>query len=479
MSIMIPHTRQMCLCYIAIAFTLTEATSRELDQPKVLLVSFDGFRWDYIHRVPMPRFKYVMENGIHVNRVTNIFITKTYPNHYTLVTGLYAENHGIVANEMYDQALNKTFSMNGMDIYDPVWWDEAYPLWVTNQIQGHKSGAAMWPGTDVQIRGMYPTHYMIYNISVPFEDRVTQLIDWFRGKEPVNFGLLYWEEPDQSGHEFGPDNPFMDKVIVDIDLKLGHLVEQLKNAGLWNTINLIVTSDHGMTQCSRDRIIELDLYIDRDLYTWIDFTPVSAILPKEGKNNEIYDALVNAHPHMTVYKKEDIPDRFHYKHNKRIQPIIAVADEGWTINQNKTTGKFNLGNHGYDNTIKSMQPLLIAHGPAFKKNFTKETMDIVDLYPLICHLLGIDPMSNNGTLNNVQELLVNGKVITTEGSAVDIVYQDEINTRGSYAWLGILLGSVLVVGFLIVFVQQVTKRQMSGLNIHQSEMSQPLLSSYI
>ncbi|XP_078069031.1 ectonucleotide pyrophosphatase/phosphodiesterase family member 5 isoform X2 [Mustelus asterias] len=419
-----------------------------------------------------------MENGIHVNQVTNIFITKTYPNHYTLVTGLYAENHGIVANEMYDQALNKTFSMDEMDIFDPAWWDEAEPLWVTNQIQGHKTGAVMWPGTDVQIHDMYPTHYMIYNISVSFEDRVAQLINWFREKEPVNFGLLYWEEPDRSGHELGPENPLMDKVIADVDLKLGYLIEQLQKAGLWDTINLIVTSDHGMTQCSMDRIIELDLYVDHELYTWVDFTPVSAILPKKGKCDEVYDALVNAHPNMTVYKKEDIPDRFHYKHNERIQPIIAVADEGWTITQNKTSGKFTLGNHGYDNTIKSMKPIFVAHGPAFKKNFTKENMTIVDIYPLLCHLLGIDPMPNNGTLTDVQELLVAGKVITTMKSLpVDIMPQVEINTRSSYAWLGILLGSILVVGFLLVFVQRVTKSQMSGLNIHRGEMAQPLLST--
>ncbi|XP_067840587.1 ectonucleotide pyrophosphatase/phosphodiesterase family member 5 [Heptranchias perlo] len=474
---MAPHIWQMCLWQVLITFTLSEAVSLQLEQPKVLLVSFDGFRWDYIHRVPTPHFKYVMENGIHVNRVTNIFITKTYPNHYTLVTGLYAESHGIVANEMYDQDLNKTFSMDRMDIFDPVWWEEAYPLWVTNQIQGHKSGAVMWPGTDVQMHGVSPTHYMIYNISVPFEDRVVRLIDWFRGKEPVNFGLLYWEEPDISGHDLGPDNPLMDKVIADIDLKLGYLVEQLQKAGLWDTINLIVTSDHGMAQCSRDRIIELDQYVDHQLYTWIDFTPVSAILPKKGKHNEVYNALVNAHPNMTVYKKEDIPDRFHYKHNERIQPIIAVADEGWTINQNKTSGKFTLGNHGYDNTIKSMQPIFIAHGPAFKKNFTKEAINSVDLYPLICHLLGIDPVPNNGTFKNVQELLVAVKVNATESSTMENVSQDEINTRGSYAWLGILLGSVLVVGFLIAFVQQVTKSQMSGLNIHRGEMAQPLLPS--
>ncbi|XP_055491538.1 ectonucleotide pyrophosphatase/phosphodiesterase family member 5 [Leucoraja erinacea] len=471
---MTPYSWQVCFLQIVFTFTLTGAVSLHHEQPKVLLVSFDGFRWDYIHKVPTPNFHYVMENGIHVNRVTNIFITKTLPNHYSLITGLYAESHGIVANEMYDKVLNKSFSMEGMEMFDPVWWERAYPLWITNQMQGHQSGTVMWPGTDVQIHGMYPTHYMKYNITVSFEDRVDQLIEWFRGIEPVNFGLLYWEEPDLSGHNLGPDNPLMDRIIADVDLKLGYLIAEIQKAGLWNTINLIVTSDHGMTQCSRERIIELDQYVDCELYTWIDFTPVSAILPKKGKHNEVYNALVNAHPNMTVYKKEDIPDHFHYKHSDRIQPILLVADEGWTINQNKTFGKFTLGDHGYDNRIKSMQPILIAHGPAFKKNFSMESISSVDLYPLLCHLLGIDPLPNNGTFKNIQKLLVSVRVITAGISIMDIESQNGLNM---YAWPGILLGSILVVGFLIVFVQKMTKSQMSGLNVYQGEMAQPLLLS--
>ncbi|XP_069742833.1 ectonucleotide pyrophosphatase/phosphodiesterase family member 5 [Narcine bancroftii] len=468
------HRWQIYFQQIVFTFTVTGAFSLPHEQPKVLLVSFDGFRWDYIYKVPMPTFHYVMENGVHVNQVKNIFITKTFPNHYTLVTGLYAESHGIVANEMYDKVLNKSFTMDRMDTFDPIWWEAAYPLWVTNQIKGYKSGTVMWPGTDVRIHGMYPSHYMIYNISVPFEDRVDQLIDWFRGKQPINFGLLYWEEPDLSGHDLGPDNPLMKRIIADIDLKLGYLIAKLQKAGLWGTINLIVTSDHGMAQCSRDRIIELDQYIDHRLYRWIDFTPVSAILPKKDKYNEVYNALVNAHPNMTVYKKEDIADRFHYKHNDRIQPILLIADEGWTINQNKTFGKFTLGDHGYDNRIRSMHPLLIAHGPAFKKNFSKESINSVDIYSLLCHLLGIDPESNNGTFQNVQELLVPVRVMTTGSSTMDIKTQNELNL---YAWSGILLGSFLAVGFLIVFVQKMTKRQLSGLNIYQGEMAQPLLLS--
>lgn len=272
---------------------LPSAVSLHPDQPKVLLVSFDGFRWDYIYKVSTPNFHYAMENGVHVKQLTNVFITKTYPNHYTMVTGLYAESHGIVANEMYDPILNETFSLNNMDIhssiresgiYNSKFWEEASPIWVTNQMEGHKTGAAMWPGTDVKIHGVFPTYYMPYNESVSFEDRVARFIDWFKLEEPINFGLLYWEQPDEMGHVLGPENPLMGPIISDIDKKLGYLMFELEKAKLWNVINVIITSDHGMSQSSSERLIELDQYVNRELYQVIDHSPAVAILPKEGRN---------------------------------------------------------------------------------------------------------------------------------------------------------------------------------------------------
>ncbi|XP_015284262.1 PREDICTED: ectonucleotide pyrophosphatase/phosphodiesterase family member 5-like, partial [Gekko japonicus] len=271
-----------CCRFLAIFALIFPRTQSFLPkQQRVLLVSFDGFRWDYIYKFRTPNFDEVMKDGVHVEQVTNVFITKTYPNHYTMVTGLYAEDHGIVANEMYDPVLNETFSMNHMTMYNPKFWEHAYPVWITNQIQGHRSGAAMWPGTDVKIHGAFPTHYLLYNESVSFQERVAKLIEWFTSEEPVNLGLLYWEQPDEMGHILGPDDPGMELVIMEIDNLLSHLVRELKRAELWDTLNVIITSDHGMAQSSRDRIIELDQYVDRDLYMMIDHSPDVAILPAE------------------------------------------------------------------------------------------------------------------------------------------------------------------------------------------------------
>ncbi|XP_076016347.1 ectonucleotide pyrophosphatase/phosphodiesterase family member 5 [Genypterus blacodes] len=441
------------------------------DQPKLLLVSFDGFRWDYVDRAPTPNFHAIMDEGVMVEKVENVYITKTFPNHYSLVTGLYAETHGIVANEMFDPVLNRSFSIETDSIYDPRWWEEAVPLWVTNQKAGGRSGAAMWPGSDVKIHGTYPTQYLPYNASVSFETRVERIIEWFSApkEEAVDFGVLYWEDPDETGHIVGPESALMDAVIVGIDDKLGFLRNELKKAGLYEKVNLIVTSDHGMMQLSPEKIVELDAYVSRKLYTWVDKSPVVGILPKEGKLEEVYSKLVDANPHMTVYKKEDIPEHFHYKHNARIMPILVEAQEGWTIMQNRTK-PFMLGNHGYNNSLNSMHPVFVARGPAFLQKYVKTSMRSVDLYPLMCHILSIRPLPNNGSLANVRDLLVPEPSPPPTPSVPP--------RAGGYSYapaVGCLLGVAMVLCFLVVYIRQVTLKQLPALPHRSREMSQPLL----
>ncbi|XP_061610106.1 ectonucleotide pyrophosphatase/phosphodiesterase family member 5 [Phyllopteryx taeniolatus] len=461
---------------LALLWTLTAplVSLQDLtERPKLLLVSFDGFRWDYVNRVPTPNFHILMEEGVTVEQVESAYITKTLPNHYSLVTGLHAETHGIVANEMFDPVLNRSFSMETDSIYESQWWEQAEPLWVTIQKSGGRSGAAMWPGSDVTIHGMFPTRYLPYNASVRFETRVEHLVEWFSApdKEAVDFGVLYWEEPDESGHDFGPESSLMDGVIADVDEKLGFLRNELKKAGLYGSVNLVVTSDHGMTQLFAHKIIELDEYVSRDLYTWVDKSPVVGILPKEGKLDEVYDKLADANPYMAVYRKDAIPERLHYRHNARIMPILVEAREGWTIVQNRST-PLMMGNHGYDNTLRSMQPVFLARGPAFRQNYVKPTMRSVDLYPLMCHILAVPPLPNNGSLSNIRDLLHPEPTASPPGVPTP---PGPAGASHFPAVVGFLLGAMLVVGFLVVFVRQVTLKQLPSLKHTSREMSQPLL----
>lgn len=371
--------------------------------PKLLLVSFDGFRADYLQNYEFPHLQNFIKEGVLIEHVKNVFITKTFPNHYSIVTGLYEESHGIVANSMFDTATKKYFS--DFNDKDPFWWNEAIPIWVTNQLQENRSSAAaMWPGSDVAIHNTTPSYFMKYNSSVSFEERLNNITMWLNNSSPpVTFATLYWEEPDASGHKYGPeDKENMSRVLKEVDDLIGDLVHRLKVVGLWENLNVIITSDHGMTQCSEERVINLDLCINHSDYTVIDLTPVAAILPQINRT-EVYNKLKNCSHHMKVYLKEDIPPKFHYQHNDRIQPIILVADEGWTIVLNNSLVK--LGDHGYDNSLPSMHPFLAAHGPAFHKGYKQSTINVVDIYPMMCHILRLKPHPNNGTFSHTKCLL--------------------------------------------------------------------------
>ncbi|KAK7152546.1 hypothetical protein R3I93_010693 [Phoxinus phoxinus] len=373
------------------------------DAPALLLVSFDGFRADYLNKYSLPNLEKFFSDGVLVRELTNVFTTKTFPNHYSLVTGLYAESHGMLASIMYDPVSKKHFSIQNDS--DPFWWDEAIPIWVSVEENGYRAAAAMWPGTDVNIHNHTLKYTFKYNSKVSFQARLRNLTQWMTEDKSVKFAALYWEEPDWSGHRYGPDNTTeMGNALKEVDSHIGFLMDHLNKTGLWGKINVIITSDHGMTQCSPERLIELDKCISAGSYTVVDLTPVAAIIPLED-NSTVYKNLSTCHEHMKVYLKNDVPDRLHYKNNERIQPIILVADEGWTIVKHGNLPR--LGDHGYDNMLPSMHPFLAAHGPAFRKGYKMSSFNSVDLYPLMCHLVGISPKANNGSFARVRCALVN------------------------------------------------------------------------
>lgn len=395
------------LCVLTPSAAAADAGGATFPSPPptpVLLVSFDGFRADYLKRFHMPNLELLYNQGVLVEQMTNVFTTKTFPNHYSLVTGLYAESHGILASSMYDPTTHKHFNL--VNDSDPFWWNQALPLWITAEDSGYSTAAMMWPGSDVAIRNRTATHFLRYDPAMTFPERLGNVTKWLVGNDKekgVSFAALYWEEPDKTGHIYGPDNTTaMAQALKLVDEHVGLLVSELNRTGLWGRVNVIVTSDHGMTQCSAERIISLDNCLHPDNYTVVDLTPVAALIPL-GDPDTVFELLKKCHPKMTAYLKKAIPDRLHYSHNERIPPIILVADEGWTIVQRG--GLPRLGDHGYDNTLPSMHPFLAAVGPAFRQGYRLPELQTVDVYPMMCHLLSVTPGPNNGTLAHSRCLL--------------------------------------------------------------------------
>ncbi|XP_059172781.1 ectonucleotide pyrophosphatase/phosphodiesterase family member 5-like [Physella acuta] len=373
-------------------------------RPKVLLVSMDGFRYDYLKKTETPNFDRLVSQGVTMPFMNNSFVTSTFPCHYTMATGLYSEVHGIVANRMYDPEFNSFF---GQSNKESRWWEGGEPIWITAKKAGLKTGVYFWPGSESPIHGEMADRWMPYNSSVPFEERVEAVVSWM-ARDDYDLTLVYFSEPDESGHRHGPESPAMVPVIQRMDAIVGLIVQKLNDTGLEDKVNVIITSDHGMTAVDlKNRIIDLSHYLNDSLLQFVvDEGASSHILPKPGKNSQLVAALSGV-PHMRVMLKENIPDRFHLKHNRRVMPVFAYADEGWTISANATKRQSEVynGGHGYDNELPHMKPIFIAKGPAFRSNQTVEPIQSVDIYPLICHILKINPSPNNGSLDRASRLL--------------------------------------------------------------------------
>ena len=257
----------------------------------LLIVSFDGFRWDYLNRTATPHFDHVIKTGVYAHKgLSNVFTTSTLTNHWSIVTGLYAESHGIIDNEMYDPDLNKTFVPLYLDKYahnDPKFYDTgAEPIWVTNQLQNQhgRSGSIMWWGAENVIKSTRPTHHMPFDYETDYKFRIDTIIEWFTSKYPINLGLLYFNEPDHTAHSCGPMSSNVTKLIAYADELTGYLFEKLKEKHLFGHINVIITSDHGFASTSRDRLIHLDDFVTPDLYRVVHYSPVATLIPHEGKH---------------------------------------------------------------------------------------------------------------------------------------------------------------------------------------------------
>lgn len=388
----------------------TEAHPQPQVDP-VILISIDGFGWDYPEKTETPNLDYLAKHGVRAGSLISCFPTKTFPNHYTIVTGLYPENHGIVANNMFDPATGEYFSLGRNEaIHDPKWWG-GEPIWVTAEKQGLTAACFFWPGSSTKINGTLPTYWYEYDGSVPNEARIEQVLQWLELPEAQrpDFITTYFSFVDDAGHDGGPDSPEVIAAIAYADSLVGMLLERLRVRDLLEEVNLILVSDHGMCEISADRTIFLDDYIDLAEVEVVDWNPVAAIRPTNMTVEEIYAKLKDAHPHLQVYRKAEIPERWHYSEHRRIMPIIAVADEGWSIISRETFEKRPYyatgGNHGFDNRLQSMGAYFAAHGPAFKSGLTMEPFQNIHIYELMTHILDLQPAPNDGSIDSVRVVL--------------------------------------------------------------------------
>ncbi|NWH58392.1 ENPP3 phosphodiesterase, partial [Geococcyx californianus] len=386
------------------------------DLPPLILFSMDGFRAEYLQTwiSLLPNIEKLKTCGTHSKYMRAVYPTKTFPNHYTIVTGLYPESHGIIDNSMYDVDLNKHFSLSGMEKFEPSWWN-GQPVWLTAMYQNLKAGTYFWPGSDVPINGTYPSLYSVYNGSVKYEERISGILKWldYPKSERPDFYTLYIEEPDSSGHSFGPVSAAVIKALQRADQALGMLMDGLKQRNLHKCVNLIVLADHGMemTYCSQLEYMtnyfqQINFYIYAGTAARIRARNVPKDYFTYSKCGIVCTACCKRSPqHFTPYLTPDLPKRFHYANNIRIDKVHLLVDQQWLAVRDASYTYCDRGNHGYNNEFKSMEAIFLAYGPSFKEKTEVDAFENIEVYNLMCDLLHITPAPNNGTHGSLNHLL--------------------------------------------------------------------------
>uniref|UniRef100_A0A3Q1J386 Uncharacterized protein n=2 Tax=Anabas testudineus TaxID=64144 RepID=A0A3Q1J386_ANATE len=408
---------ELFLVVAAVLCAAGKPLSKAAARNKLLLISFDGFRWDYDQDVDTPNLDQLAVDGVKAKYITPPMLTMTSPSHFTTITGRWVEDHEVVHNMMFNTSTNQKVP-HKLTMSRSEWWGNGVlPLWITAQNQGLKTASFHYPGGGVKYRGQTVNRALLEELNHPddneteWRQNIDTVMSWF-SEEDFDLVTLYYGEPDNVGHAKGPDHPDRKKIIQQIDRTLGYLREAISLHHLNDSLNVIITSDHGMTTIKkRPQVDEIILreylnLIKLASFEILDYGGFGILTPRPGKEQEVFDALSNA-PNLTVYKKNEMPENFHLGKSKRLPPIVVVADLGFNLNS-RFIVYVNKGDHGFHNGEMDMKTIFRAFGPDFKKNLLSEPFDSIHIYPLMCKLLQIEPAPHNGSLTVTENMLSGG-----------------------------------------------------------------------
>ena len=369
----------------------------------VILVSFDGFRWDYSDRVSTPNFDFIEQMGVKAQSLKPIFPSFTFPNHYAIATGCYADKHRILGNE-FRNTLGKYSYKNKQTVQDGKWYG-AEPIWVTAEKNNIISATYFWVGSEAKIGGYYPTYYKNYQSGIDPQAKVDQVIDWL--ELPINerpkLICLYFNEPDHAGHVYGSESKEVNEQIKASDIILGYLMDSLKNLDIYNKINIVIVSDHGMVNVSENKVINIDNFNLPG-----EFEGKGPIMSYKIESDDLHKISNISIPNVKIVSAIK-NDKLHY-HNP-LYDFLLLANEGWMLYSNKDINKYGgklpvKGMHGYDSESMNMHAIFYAYGPKFKSGLNIDTFELIHIYPMLCKLLEIEPYNDiNGSLSVLNPIL--------------------------------------------------------------------------
>lgn len=393
--------RKAILTLILTITALLSACAKN-DQVTVI-ISLDGFRWDYTQWYDTPFLDRMAEEGVEAALIPS-YPSKTFPNHYTLATGLFPDHHGIIGNKFINRATGKKFSLSNREVKHDAHYYGGEPIWLTAQRQGLRTAVFYWPGSDVAVQGKYPDKYFNYDQEprLTFGQRIDGILKQLRRPEAKRPQLImaYFEQPDHNGHVYGPQAKQTRIAVMEIDKLISNLYERIQKLPISDKVNFIVVSDHGMTLTMPEKHIDARQYLKKEWYYDIEGDAPANIYVREGCADSICQALQGV-DHIRVWHRTEVPYYLHYGTNENVGDVVIDTELGWLFSDKKAEYG---GTHGYDPSYNDMHALFRAVGPAFK-HISLPHFPNVDVYPLLCHLLGIEPAPNDGSLNIVKRML--------------------------------------------------------------------------
>lgn len=393
--------RKAILTLILTITALLSACAKN-DQVTVI-ISLDGFRWDYTQWYDTPFLDRMAEEGVEAALIPS-YPSKTFPNHYTLATGLYPDHHGIIGNKFINRATGKKFSLSNREVKHDAHYYGGEPIWLTAQRQGLRTAVFYWPGSDVAVQGKYPDKYFNYDQEprLTFGQRIDGILKQLRRPEAKRPQLImaYFEQPDHNGHVYGPQAKQTRIAVMEIDKLISNLYERIQKLPISDKVNFIVVSDHGMTLTMPEKHINARQYLKKEWYYDIEGDAPANVYAREGCADSICQALQGV-DHIRVWHRTEVPYYLHYGTNENVGDVVIDTELGWLFSDKKAEYG---GTHGYDPSYNDMHALFRAVGPAFK-HISLPHFPNVDVYPLLCHLLGIEPAPNDGSLNIVKRML--------------------------------------------------------------------------
>ena len=387
------------------------------DKPYVILVSFDGFKPEYLDRFRLPGFRRVIERGVRAKAMIPVFPSLTFPNHYSLVTGLYPEHHGLVENTFHDPERNRTYSIRDRAAVSDGTWYRGEPIWATAETQGMVAACFFWPGSEAAIDGVRPTIWNKYDDRIPNETRVQAALEWLRmpPERRPHVITLYFSELDVVSHRGPLDAPAIAEATQSLDRALEALVKGLDSLPIRDRIYLLLTSDHGMAETSGRHTVMLNSLIDTATVIVGYDGPIAGlhVTGDASGAREIRDRINSRLQHGRAYLRAEVPEQHHFREDPRIGDIVIIMEEPWMLLASPPV--LNLlrerwGNHGWDPALPSMHAIFIIAGPDIPAGVSIPFVNNIDVYPLMTELLGLRAAQPiDGRPGRIRELMGGGQ----------------------------------------------------------------------